>query len=193
MNYELLSQAESVEFSGQDKNNGISADVSRWMDAKLEAEEIVKNLDRFSLRGMKLLAEKMDGFLLLELLAQADESTRAAAQKAISKSQSERAKRRRGGCPIKSAFILAMRSARNEGRTAQDFIDAALAGSVEGAYLKREPNKQLKLYLVSIERDAEIPDEGQSASRKNRGDIAIKRSHGGLLDWWSEGGKELPG
>jgi len=163
--------------------------IHRFQSAQEEAREILANLDRISMRGMNEIASKMDGLLLLELLAQSDDQTKAAASNAISREQSKRAKHDRTKCPVRASFITAMHAFRSNGGTCQDFIDAAQNGSIDGAFLKRKETRGVEVYSASIEADEELA--GEKAPRADRRLIEAKRKT--LNDWWTEAGKELAG
>jgi hypothetical protein len=88
--------------------------------------------------------------------------------------QSARGKRRKGTRdPLKAAVIGTMRTWRKQGHTLDEYIEAAITGSVEGVTVKKVPSKRIDRYTV----DCDNVSEGRRVAHKT------------LKEWWTEAGR----
>lgn len=94
----------------------------------------------------------------------------------LSAKQSAKGSRKRTPQKLRASVIEHMRKARQKGGTLQDFLDAAINGSIESLTIDLDEPKKHKhdnKYIVSI--DGNDPEEPYFRT---------------LEDWWSEAGKK---
>jgi hypothetical protein len=93
------------------------------------------------------------------------------AHKLIQQDQAKRAQKKRRKDPLRTAAVEAMRRARAEDQAFDDFLTAAITGSVDGLTFERRGEE----FVI----DADVaPDEKR---------VTLKT----LRDWWAEAGKKI--